>query len=140
MAYQSIFQMPQQNSLFGVADQGTMGYQAPAAGFGIDGMNLPQAAGASPWSMESIFGGNGKAGWGNTAVGAASGLMSGFMGMQNYGLAKKQLAFQKQAFEKNLANQTKATNTALEDRQRARVAANSGGYQSVSDYMREHGV
>lgn len=79
-------------------------------------------------------------GWGSAALGLGQGLASAYMGMQQYGLAKDQLAFQKNAFNKNYAAQRQSTNTALEDRQRARVASNAGAYQSVGDYMKQNGV
>lgn len=134
-----------QSAGFGMQDQWQPSFMLGQGGFGMSTQGWNGAGGVTApqtdWlSRESIFGGNGQAGWGGAALGAASGLMNGFMGMQNYGLAKQQLAFQKQAYEKNMANQTKITNTALEDRQRARVASNPGGYQSVNDYMRLNGI
>lgn len=73
-------------------------------------------------------------------IGALSGLGNLFMGMQNYGLAKDQLKFQKDAYNKNYAAQAKTTNASLEDRQAARVASNPGAYQSVSDYMAKNRI
>ena len=77
---------------------------------------------------------------GAPAIGAASALMNGYLGMQNYGLAKDQFNFQKDAFNKNWAAQSKLTNASLSDRQAARVASNPTAYQSVSDYMKANGV
>ena len=79
-------------------------------------------------------------GFGGLALGAAAGLGNLWMGMQNYGLAKDQLDFQKDAYTKNYAAQAKTTNASLEDRQRARVAANPAAYVSVSDYMAKNGI
>ena len=79
-------------------------------------------------------------GFGGLALGAVSGLGNLWMGMQNYGLAKDQLDFQKDAYTKNYAAQAKTTNASLEDRQRARVAANPAAYVSVSDYMAKNGI
>jgi hypothetical protein len=79
-------------------------------------------------------------GWGGLALGAATGLGSLYLGMQQYNLAKETLANNKAQFERNFANQVKTTNTNLEDRQRARVASNAGAYQSVGDYMSQNGV
>lgn len=80
-------------------------------------------------------GATGPNGWGGMALGAASGLMQGFLGMKQYGLAKKTLEENKRQFQMNYDAQKQSTNTRLEDRQRARVASNSGAYQSVGDYM-----
>jgi hypothetical protein len=79
-------------------------------------------------------------GWGMPVISAAQGLMSGYLGMKNYGLAKDQFKFSKEMANKNLANQTKEFNGQLEDRQRARVASNPGAYQSVDAYMKEKGI
>ena len=79
-------------------------------------------------------------GWGGQALGLLQGVGSAYMGLQQYGLAKDQLQFSKDAFNKNYAAQTKMTNASLMDRQRARVAANSGAYQSVGDYMAQNRI
>lgn len=84
--------------------------------------------------------GSGTTGWGMPVIQGASALMNGFMGMKNYGLAKKQFEFSKDMALKNLENQTKTINTQMEDRQRARVASNPGAYQSVDAYMKEKGL
>ncbi len=68
-------------------------------------------------------------------VGLVQGLGSAYMGLKQYGLAKEQLAFQKSAYNKNYAAQRQSTNTGLQDRQAARVASNSGAYESVGSYM-----
>lgn len=87
-----------------------------------------------------MFGGHDSSGMKtNGALGAglgiAQGLGSAYMGMRQYGLAKDQLAFQKSAYNKNYAAQRQSTNTGLQDRQAARVASNSGAYESVGSYM-----
>lgn len=79
-------------------------------------------------------------GWGGMALGAAQGLGNAFMGMQQYNLAKDTFNENKRQFNLNFEAQRKTTNAALEDRQRARVASNSGAYQSVGDYMNKYGV
>ncbi len=79
-------------------------------------------------------------GWGGAALGLIQGLGSAYMGMKQYGLAKDQLQFSKDSFNKNYAAQAKMTNSMLEDRQRARMASNPGAYQSVGDYMAKNGI
>jgi hypothetical protein len=69
------------------------------------------------------------------ALSAGTGLFNAYMGMKQYGLFKDQLNFQKNSFERNFAAQRDSVNTQLEDRQKARVAANPGAFQSVGDYM-----
>lgn len=79
-------------------------------------------------------------GWGAPLLGTAQGLMGAFMGMKQYGLAKQSLAQGKEQFNKNYAAQRSTTNASLEDRQRARVASNASGYESVGDYMNKNGI
>lgn len=75
-----------------------------------------------------------------SGLGLAQGLLGGYMGMKQYGLAKQSLAQGKDQFERNYAAQKATTNAALEDRQRARVSGNPNAYQSVGDYMNKHGI
>ena len=79
-------------------------------------------------------------GWGGAALGLGQGLMQGFQGMQQYGMAKKAFKEGQRQYNQDYAAQKKLTNANLEDRQRARVASNSGAYQSVSEYMDKHGI
>jgi len=79
-------------------------------------------------------------GWGGLALGAAQGISSAFMGMKQYGLAKDALKENKRQFNTNYEAQRTLTNSQLEDRQRARVAANAGAYQSVGDYMDQNRI
>lgn len=79
-------------------------------------------------------------GWGGLALGVGQGLMNGFLGMQQYGLAKDSFEESKRQFGMNWEAQKRTTNAALEDRQRARVASNAGAYQSVGEYMKQNGV
>lgn len=79
-------------------------------------------------------------GWGGLALGGLSAAGNLFMGMQQYNLAKESLANSKAQFERNYEAQKTTTNSALEDRQRARVAANSGAYESVGSYMERNRV
>lgn len=92
------------------------------------------------FSMETMFGDGKQAGVIPTAIGGLSALTSGFMGYQNYQLAKDQLAFQKEAYAKNHANQVKMTNAQLRDRQAARHAANPQAYESADSYMQKNEV
>ena len=78
-------------------------------------------------------------GWGGMALGAANGLMQGYMGMKQYGLAKESLAESKRQFQLNYDAQKTLTNATLEDRQRSRIAANPK-YESVGDYMAKNGI
>ncbi len=80
-------------------------------------------------------------GWAAPVIGGASALAQGFLGMQQYGLAKDTLQQQKDQFNANYNNQKTLTNAQLTDRQTARVAAGApGAYQSVGSYMAQNGI
>lgn len=79
-------------------------------------------------------------GWGGMALGVGQGLAGAFLGAKQFSLAQDSLNENKRQFQLNYDNQRKTMNTELEDRQRARVASNSGAYQSVGDYMQKNGV
>lgn len=115
----------------------------------INGGGAPVAANSPAWVQNmrdwGVLGQTDKngiyqQGWGGLALGAAQGLGSLYLGMQQYNLAKDSLATSKAQFERNFANQVKTTNTNLEDRQRARVASNGGAYESVDSYMNKNRV
>lgn len=79
-------------------------------------------------------------GWGGLALQGLGGAASLYMGMKQYGLAKETLAENKRQFGLEYDAQKTTTNSRLEDRQRARVASNSGAYQSVGDYMNQNRI
>jgi hypothetical protein len=100
-------------------------------------------AGSSGWMpdwLQGAIGTKDNPGWGGFALGAANSAASMFFGMQQYGLAKDTLNENKRQFQMNYDAQKQTTNTALEDRQRARVASNAGAYESVGSYMDKNGV
>ena len=82
----------------------------------------------------------GQQGWVSPVLGAGSALVNAFMGMKQYGLYKDQLAESKRQFGLNYDAQRTTTNTALQDRQIARVASNPGAYESVGAYMQSNGI
>ena len=79
-------------------------------------------------------------GWGGLALGGAQGMAGAYLGMKQYGMAKQQLEESKRQFNANFAAQRKTLNTAMEDRQAARVASNSEAYESVGSYMNKNRV
>lgn len=119
------------------------------------GINIPgdtsgawnnMSSGVSNWLNDSgVLGktlgdGTKLQGWGGMAVGAASGIMNSLLGFQQMGMAKDAAKENRRQFDLNYGAQVKTTNAQLEDRQRARVASNSGAYQSVGDYMKTYGI
>lgn len=81
-------------------------------------------------------------GMGGITLGVTKGLADMFMGMKQYGLAKKQFNFQKQAYTNEYNNQARLLNADLESRQKGRIAASGdpNRHQSVDEYMRNYGV
>lgn len=110
------------------------------AKWGVGG-STPAAGGGWNWfdSTDPITGVKSQ-GAATPMLGAAQGLLSAFMGMKQYGLAKDSLAEGKRQFGLNFEAQKTTTNSQLEDRQRARVASNAGAYQSVGDYMSQNAI
>lgn len=127
-------------------ESGVPGGFSPAAP--IPGVSAP--AGPADWNtFQGAFGGQykdasgailGQQGWVSPVLGAGSALVNAFMGMKQYGLYKDQLAESKRQFGLNYDAQRTTTNTALQDRQIARVASNPGAYQSVGAYMSANGI
>lgn len=99
------------------------------------GTQVPAQDGGGWFTKDAIFGKNGQQGWGNMALGALQGIGGAYMGMKQYGLARDALAQSQAQFDKNYNAQRQTTNTQLEDRQRARVAATDGRAESVDSYM-----
>lgn len=150
--------MPYSNQLYNTDPYGGLAnYGGPMSGFrpAMDssfGGLAQQAQGAAARSGGGGFfagigdffkGGIGtseKPSWGGMALGTMQGLGNAFMGMKQYGLAKKTLKENKRQFELNYNAQKKTTNASLEDRQHARVASNAGGYESVGSYMNKYKV
>lgn len=66
-------------------------------------------------------------------------LMGAWNGYQQTKIAKQQLAFQKDSFNKQYGAQKNLTNSQLEDRQRRRVMESSDN-MSVADYMNKYGI
>lgn len=104
---------------------------------GMPALAVNPAAGGSIW--DNFLSKPGQQGWGGMALGAASGLFNGFLGMQQLGVAKDTLAQNKRQFDLNFGAQQKMTNSRLADRQATRVAS---GYSntSVNDYMKQYGI
>ena len=77
---------------------------------------------------------------GQLGLGAANGLLNGYLGFQNLGLAKNQARQAQQNWDKQWSANVKNTNAALSDRQTARVASNPNAYESVDSYMKKYGI
>lgn len=114
------------------------------AGFGPGGTN-PGTPGAgfdmSPGFLDrTLEDGTKINGWGGMALGIGQGLIGGYLGMKQYGLAKDQLNQAKKEFELNYNNQRKLTNAELRDRQKVRHATNPDEFESPDEYMKRNGI
>lgn len=86
-------------------------------------------------------------GWVAPVLGGVSSLAQSWLGMQMLDQSKEELALKKDAFQfgKDFSiaqynTQADTLNTAMRDRQAARVGANPNAYQSVGDYMKQNEV
>jgi hypothetical protein len=119
------------------------GQMAPnTSGLGLKVFGTPEQFG---WKGPNTGGGSGGVGnwvnnYGGLALGALQGVGNLFMGMKQYNMAKDALRESKRQFNVNYDAQRKLTNSRLEDRQRARIAADPNAHQSVDDYMNRYGV
>lgn len=77
---------------------------------------------------------------GQLGLGAANGLLNGYLGFQNLGLAKSQAKQAQANWDKQWSANVKNTNASLSDRQAARVASNPNAYESVDSYMKKYGI
>lgn len=101
----------------------------------------PQSWWDTSWDFLSKgFGTTNNPGFLSMGLGALQGLGNAYMGMKQYGLAKDMFKENKRQFQMNYDAQRKMTNSALADRQRARLAANPNAYQSEAEYMAQYGI
>jgi len=121
------------------------GAMAPGAGnYSITNPNA-FSAGAGLGLGAGASGGNwwdgafGKDGWGGTAISAAGGLASTYLGLKQYGLAKDIFAANQANADRNFAVQGGLTNARLEDRQTRRNIENPNS-MAAADYMAKYGV
>lgn len=133
------------------------GFGKPAApnpmafdlGVGLGDVGANATAGSTDWmgALSKFLGGSidtktgiKDIGAGGAVLGGLQGLAGLWSGMKNYGLAKEQLAFSKDSFNKNYNNSLQSYNTNLEGRATEMKAAQGAGGMSVADYMAKHGI
>lgn len=115
---------------------------------GTQGGSVPTGSGGNSmfssigdlFSKNSLFGGTDARGvttkgWAPMALGIGQALFGAYQGQQAQKMAQQQFKEGKRQFDLNYGAQRQSMNTAMEDRQRARVASNPGAYESVSAYM-----
>lgn len=114
------------------AAQPQMSYGTPLSAGNIGGYMPPTGAagaGATAGKAGSFLGN-----FANLADGL-SGLGQLFIGLKSLGIAKDQLAFSKEAFNTNMANQKKTYNTSLEDRIRSRYVTEGRTSGEADSYL-----
>lgn len=82
-------------------------------------------------------------GWGNLALGTAQAGMGAYLGMKQYGLAKKAFEHQKDAWNKEYEVNKNLTNERLETRQNRRIAESGVTgmqHQDTASFMSRYGV
>lgn len=79
-------------------------------------------------------------GVGQLGLGAVDALLGGYLGMKQYGMAKKQLAFQQDAFNKNYEAQRSSYNRDIESRARDMASRDRLGDDFVNDYVKKHSI
>ncbi|AUV61828.1 hypothetical protein HWB52_gp13 [Pseudomonas phage Littlefix] len=97
------------------------------------------------FSQSGMFGGlddKGVAsgGWVGPAAGIASTIFGAIQGNKQLSMAEDRFKESKRQFDANYNAQRQTTNTQLEDRQRARVAANPNAYESVDSYLAKNRI
>lgn len=129
-------------NLFGGGNTGNTG-TVPATP-GMTGTSIAADAAPNSFNTPTVSGvlGTGMSGLqlGQLGLGLGNGLLNGYLGFQNLGLAKKQADQAQNNWNKQWDANVKNTNAALSDRQRARVASNPGAYESVDSYMKKYGI
>ena len=121
----------------GIAPYMQFGFSSPATN--PDVMAGPLVSSGGPSLYDKFVGyrdldtGNQVNGMGGLALNSLTGLGNLYMGMKQYGLAKDQLQFSKDAFNRNYDAQRTMTNNQIRSQNFARNAANPGRYNPMTE-------
>ena len=97
--------------------------------------NAAASGGGDSWfSMSKLFGNDKQLGSIPAIAGIGSSLMNGFLGWNQYNLAKDKFNFDKAAYNKNYANEVASYNTQIADRANARASA-TGDFAGAQEYI-----
>lgn len=130
-------QLPSTESLFGAWDAVNKPSIVPkininTSGIGNgEGVSTGQQTGTNGMSFGDKM---------NLGLGVGLGAIGAFNAYNQNKLAKRQFAFEKDAFNRNFDAQKNITNSQLEDRARARYLVDPVNSMSVSEYMAKFGV
>ena len=113
--------------------------QLPTAASGVAGAGANSFTGMQKWFGGTNAAGASTMGYAPAALSGASLLLNGFMGMKQYGLAKKQFKFAKESFNKNFALQKQTLNSRMEGLADARASADPTA-ASGAQYMAKYGL
>jgi hypothetical protein len=113
-------------------------------------MDVDKVTNPASWmSMDSVMGstddtGKFNMGWGPAAVQAASGAVNAYMGIQQFGLAKKGFKENVRQFDLNYGAQQQAYNSNVKGRAIEMAAASTNGapagYGSVDEYVQANRI
>lgn len=120
--------------------------QAPTGGVNLSGMGTTDTS--TVLSQNGGIGAGAQQGSGFWSKDGGAGLILGgvqvlgnlWNSYQSHKLAKEQMAFAREQWSTNLANQTQTYNTALEDRIRARHNTEGRGAQETNAYIEKHSL
>jgi len=137
--------MMNMSSLYGGGYQPSQLNQSMQTNFATNPIASNGGPGGGLSTMEKWFGGSNNAGnyvpgMALTGLNALTGVAGAYVGWQQFKTAQDSLKENKRQFNLNYEASKKNYNTTIEDRQRARVAANPRAYQSVSSYMTKNGI
>lgn len=110
------------------------------AGFATDKRELGMAANKLGGEIGANVNAMSFAEKGSALLGGVKGVWDAYNAHKTNKLAKEQLAFTKDSFNRNFTAQAKTTNAQLADRQNARHKRDPNTFASVSDYMKKYGV
>lgn len=121
---------------------------APVNGASVGGSAIPNVTVQSPTTpgaggrvnAQQGSGWFGEGGKMNTIIGGVQVLGSLWNSYQQHKMAKEQMAFAREQWNTNLANQTQTYNTALEDRIRARHHTEGRGNGDTDAYLKKHSL
>lgn len=127
-----------------------LNYNSSANQLAAGGFNTSQASNVADtaastglleglFNRQSMFGGtvDGKTtgGWVSPLASIGTAIFGAVQGNRQLQLAQSQMKEATRQFDLNYGAARSATNTQLEDRQRARVASNANAYESVDSYL-----
>jgi len=131
-------QLAQLGQSTGVSGSGPMGTNVGPTIPGMNPTGQPGQLGANGLGIGGMWNKIGGADGFGQIMGGIGDLAGIYTSLKGLGLAKDQLAFQRESYETNLGNQTKSYNTALGDRATARGFTQGDSLQKTQEYINKN--